>query len=51
MQTKLHRIDELMRKAKDRKYTDGDYANLDNELNDRLRAFHDETSMMKDPVV
>jgi hypothetical protein len=26
MQTKLQRIDELMRNAKDRKYADGDYA-------------------------
>jgi hypothetical protein len=34
MQTKLHRIDELMRNAKDRKYSDGDYAKLAIELDD-----------------
>jgi hypothetical protein len=42
MQTKLHRIDELMRNAKDRKYSDGDYAKLASELDDQLGAFHDE---------
>jgi hypothetical protein len=31
-----------MRNAKDRKYSDGDYAKLASELDDQLGAFHDE---------
>jgi hypothetical protein len=51
MQTKLQRIDDLMRNAKDRKqYADGDYARLASELDDQLGNFRDENSVLKDRV-
>ncbi len=50
MQTKLHRIDELMRNTKDRKAGDRDYAILENELDEQFGNLKDENTMMKDRI-
>ena len=50
MQTKLQRIDDLMRNTKDRKYADGDYARLASELDDQLGSFKDENTLLKERV-
>ena len=48
MQTKLRRIDELMRSEKT--YTDGDYTKLQRELEDQFGGFHDENAMLKERI-
>ena len=50
MQTKLQRIDDLMRNAKDRKFADGDYVRLANELDEQLGSFKDENTLLKERV-
>lgn len=48
MQTKLRRIEELMRSGKT--YSDNDYARLQNELEDQFGDFKDENSVLKERV-
>jgi hypothetical protein len=50
MQTKLHRIDELMRNARERKYSDQDYSRMVNELDDMFGGFKDENARMKERI-
>lgn len=50
MQTKLNRIDELMRAAKDKDYADLSYARLQNELEDHFRQYEEENKELKDRV-
>ena len=40
----------MMRSAKDRKYADGDYTKLANELDDQLGTFRDENTILKERV-
>jgi hypothetical protein len=50
MQTKLNRIDELMRAAKDKDYADQSYGRLQNELEDHFRQYEEENKELKDRV-
>ena len=50
MQTKLHRIDELMRNAREHKYNDQDYSRMVNELDDMFGGFKDENTRMKERI-
>jgi len=50
MQTKLNRIDGLMRAAKEVKYSDSSYSKLQNELEDHFGELKDENSELEDRV-
>ena len=50
MQTKLNRIDGLMRAAKDVKYSDSNFGKLQNELDEHFGELKDENSQLEDRV-
>lgn len=48
MQTKLRRIEELMRSGK--QYKDGDFSSLQNDLEDQFSSIRDENDTLKERV-
>ena len=50
MVTKLNRIDELMRQAKDKDYADPQYGSLQNNLQEYFKQYQDENRILNDNV-